>query len=148
MPAQDPLPQPAPDKRQSSAAAEPLARDEPLAREEPLTFEAALQRLESIVQQLEDGDLGLEQALARYEEGVGHLKRCYDLLGRAERKIELLASVDEDGNCRTQPFDEGQMSLEDKQEARSRRRSQSSSPRKSSRSGGESGGVDDSGSLF
>ncbi|MCO6459542.1 MAG: exodeoxyribonuclease VII small subunit [Pirellulaceae bacterium] len=136
MPAKEPSPQPAPDERQSSAASEPP------------TFEAALQRLEAIVQQLEDGDLGLEQALARYEEGVGHLKRCYDLLGRAERKIELLASVDEEGNCRTQPFDEGQMSLEDKQEARSRRRSQTGASKKTSRSGGDAGGVDDSGSLF
>lgn len=49
-----------------------LAADPP-----PLTFEEALERLETIVQQLEDGELGLDGALAAYEEGVGHLKRCY-----------------------------------------------------------------------
>ena len=46
--------------------------------------------LEKIVAELESGKLGLSDALARYEEGVKHLKGCQQLLEMAERKIELL----------------------------------------------------------
>lgn len=120
-----------------------LAADPP-----PLTFEEALERLETIVQQLEDGELGLDGALAAYEEGVGHLKRCYEALSSAERKIELLARIDEDGNCETRPFEEQEMSLEDKQQARSRRRSASGEESRSGGQGGAGGSVDDRGSLF
>jgi exodeoxyribonuclease VII small subunit len=69
-------------------------------------FEDALAELESIVHQLEDGRLGLAEALARYEQGVGHLKHCYALLQAAERKIELLTGVKEDGTPITEPFRE------------------------------------------
>lgn len=115
---------------------------------EPVSFEQALQRLERIVQQLEDGQLGLEDSLACYEEGVGHLKRCYEALGRAERKVELLAKIDENGNCQTEPFDEQEMTLEDKREARSTRRSQSATAKAARRKGGPTSDVDDSGGLF
>ena len=47
-----------------------------------------------IVGELESGKLGLSDALARYEQGVKHLKACQQLLERAERKIELLSGVD------------------------------------------------------
>jgi len=68
-------------------------------------FEEAMQRLEQIVAQLEAGQLGLEQALARYEEGVKLLRHCYGLLQRAERRIELLTGVDSSGRPLTKPFD-------------------------------------------
>ena len=69
------------------------------------TFEQSLAELESIVHQLEDGQIGLAEALARYEQGVRHLKHCYQLLQRAERKIELLIGVTDEGTPVTQPFD-------------------------------------------
>jgi exodeoxyribonuclease VII small subunit len=69
-------------------------------------FEQALKRLEEIVHLLEEGDLGLNDSLARYEEGVKLLRQSYDLLQRAERKIELLSGVDAEGNPLTQPFDD------------------------------------------
>jgi exodeoxyribonuclease VII small subunit len=69
-----------------------------------VTFEQSLAELETIVHQLEDGELGLADALARYEEGVKHLKRCYEQLRDAERKIELLTGVGENGTPVTQPF--------------------------------------------
>ena len=71
------------------------------------SFEESLDELEKIVAELESGKLGLSDALARYEQGVKHLKACQQLLERAERKIELLSGVDADGNPITQPFDEG-----------------------------------------
>jgi len=70
------------------------------------TFEEALQRLEEIVHLLEEGEIGLNEALARYEEGVKLLRQLYDLLQRAERRIELLSGVDAEGNPVTKPFDD------------------------------------------
>jgi exodeoxyribonuclease VII small subunit len=90
--------------------------------EEPLTFEQALGRLEKIVERLEGGQLTLSESLAAYERGVKYLQHCYRQLEQAERKIELLAGVDAEGRATTQPFAEPEMSLEQKQAARSRRR--------------------------
>jgi exodeoxyribonuclease VII small subunit len=70
------------------------------------SFEAALASLEAIVHDLEDGDLGLAEALARYEQGIKHLRHCYDLLEQAERKIELLTGIDAAGRAKTVPFAE------------------------------------------
>ena len=67
-------------------------------------FEEALERLEHVVRRLEEGELGLAEALAEYEQGVQMLKQCYALLERAERRIELLTGVDADGNPIVQPF--------------------------------------------
>ena len=76
------------------------------AMESPATFESALVRLESLVRELEDGRIGLAEALARYEEGVGLLKQCFGQLETAERRIELLTGVDAAGNPVVQPFDD------------------------------------------
>ncbi|MFZ1936842.1 MAG: exodeoxyribonuclease VII small subunit [Thermoguttaceae bacterium] len=73
---------------------------------EQLRFEDALARLEEIVHSLEEGDIGLNESLERYEEGIKLLRQSYDLLQRAERRIELLSGVDAEGNPITQPFDD------------------------------------------
>lgn len=91
------------------------------------SFEASLAKLEAIVRQLEDGQLGLSDSLARYEEGIRCLKQCHAALETAERKVELLTGVDADGNPVTAPFDDPSLSLEEKAEARSRRRSRGES---------------------
>jgi exodeoxyribonuclease VII small subunit len=70
------------------------------------TFEQSLKRLEEIVHLLEEGELGLNESLERYEEGIKLLRQSYDLLQRAERRIELLSGVDAAGNPVTQPFDD------------------------------------------
>ena len=70
------------------------------------SFEQSLQQLEAIVRQLEEGQLGLSEGLAEYERGIKLLKRCYDALEVAERRIEKLSGVDADGNPITEPFDE------------------------------------------
>ena len=87
-----------------------------------LNFEQALLEIESIVGQLESGRLGLEQALERYEAGVRHLKQCHQALRQAERRIELLVGINENGTASTRPFDDEALSLEEKHAARSRRR--------------------------
>src|SRR5689334_6899693 len=97
------------------------SRDE---REEcAASFEQSLEELEKIVAELESGKLGLSDALARYEEGVKHLKGCQKLLEMAERKIELLSGVDADGNPITEAFEEGEIdTLEAKSASRGQRR--------------------------
>ena len=71
----------------------------------PLTFEQALAELDRIVRELEDGKTGLEDSLARYEQGVALLKQCYGQLRRVEHRIHELTGVDEQGNPLTKPFD-------------------------------------------
>lgn len=68
------------------------------------SFEEALEQLEGIVHQLEEGEIGLDESLEQYEKGVKLLRRCYDLLHRAERRIELLNGVDAEGNPISSPM--------------------------------------------
>jgi exodeoxyribonuclease VII small subunit len=126
-----------------------MAKKKPTPRDECVaSFEESLDELEKIVAELESGKLGLSDALARYEQGVKHLKGCQQLLERAERKIELLSGVDADGNPITQPFDEGDVdSLEAKAAARGQRRTtvaKASAVRITVRDGD----IDDPGRLF
>ena len=87
------------------------------------SFEEALVQLESIVGELENGKIGLADALQRYEAGVKLLKNCYQLLEKAERRIELLSGVDADGNPVVADFDDDTSeSLDEKASARARRR--------------------------
>lgn len=90
------------------------------------SFERSLAELEAVVHDLEEGQLGLAEALARYEQGINHLKRCYQLLEAAERKIELLTGISEDGTPCTEPFDATSEPLADS--AGRRRRPKRNSP--------------------
>ena len=69
------------------------------------SFEGALSQLQQIVHDLEEGDLGLEPSLARFEEGIKLLRNCYQILEQAEQKIEILTGQDAAGNPLTAPFD-------------------------------------------
>jgi exodeoxyribonuclease VII small subunit len=102
----------------------------------PPDFESALARMEAIVYELEEGRIGLAEALARYEEGVGLLRQCFGLLETAERRIELLTGVDTAGNPVVEPYDDT-ASSERAQQGTPRSRSRSSAaakPAKQSRS--------------
>ena len=61
------------------------------------TFEASLNQLETIVKQLEAGDLALEESLKLFEKGVALSRECRERLNEAERRIEILMK-DSDGN--------------------------------------------------
>ncbi len=110
------------------------------------TFEEALAELERIVRDLEEGDTGLNEALARYEQGVKLLRHCHDLLEKAERKIELLSGVDAQGQPIAQPFDDQALSLDEKAQSRGRRRTASPRPEHSPGSGETD--LDETGGLF
>ncbi len=58
--------------------------------EKELTFEESLSQLEKIVAAIESGQIGLEQSLSKYEQGMELVKRCRAILERAEKRIELL----------------------------------------------------------
>ncbi len=54
------------------------------------SFETSLKELEEIVEQLETSDLTLDETLAKYESGIKIYKQCYQLLEKAEKKINIL----------------------------------------------------------
>jgi exodeoxyribonuclease VII small subunit len=56
----------------------------------PDPFEKNLERLDSIVQQLEDADLPLEKALHLYEEGMKLSEMCHKQLREAEGRVQIL----------------------------------------------------------
>ena len=69
-----------------------------------MSFEEALQKLETSVQQLESGDLSLEQSLEIFEQGVKMSRLCSQKLEESEKKVELLLNVDA-GKPQTALFD-------------------------------------------
>jgi len=85
----------------ASAARPQSASGEPEIAE--LSFEAALGRLEGIVDRLEEGDLELEGALVAFEEGVSLSRCCAEQLDRAERRIQVLLKDGE--SWKTRPFE-------------------------------------------
>jgi exodeoxyribonuclease VII small subunit len=84
-------------------------------------FEQGLAGLEKLVAELEAGDLGLDEALARYEKGVKLAKQLQESLEASQRKVEKLAAgglepMDEDGEGeepapKKKPSKKGQDSL-------------------------------------
>lgn len=66
----------------------PTVTDE--SRIEDLAFDEALSQLEGLAEQLEEGDVPLEQALRVYEEAVVLFRHCRERLGQVEQKLELL----------------------------------------------------------
>lgn len=95
---------------------------------EGLTFEQALAELELVVRDLEDGQTGLEESLARYEAGIRLLKGCYQQLARAEQRILQLTGADEDGNPALVPFDHSATAENARPSGRRRRRADDAEP--------------------
>jgi len=69
------------------------------------SFEMAMDRLEAIVSEMEEGKIPLETLLVRYEEGMKLVKVCQDRLAKAEQKIEMITR-DSAGKRSVKPFDE------------------------------------------
>ena len=68
------------------------------------SFEESLKKLETIVDQLEKGDLSLEDSLKLFEEGVGLSAACKKELETAEGKVQMLIRQ-RDGSLKTEPFE-------------------------------------------
>ncbi len=73
---------------------------------EAVGFEQALAELESIVKQLEAGNLALEKSLELFERGVGLARLCKERLVQAELKVSQLVK-DKEGLFSEEPFEEG-----------------------------------------
>ena len=56
-----------------------------------LTFEQAMETLESIVTEIEQGEVSLEQSIEKYAEGITLIQQCRGILDAAEKKIQLLS---------------------------------------------------------
>ena len=69
------------------------------------SFEEALERLETIVEELESGSLTLEQSIARYEEGMKLSQRLTQTLDEAEKRIERLIESEGDERPATEPME-------------------------------------------
>ena len=110
-----------------------------------LSFEEAYAELEQVVDSLESSQLGLSESLALYQKGVGCLKVCHQALERAERKIELLTGVGDDGEPETEDFDDQELDLEAKASRRSARRGATKS---ASEADASEDGIDEGPSLF
>lgn len=61
-------------------------------------FEKSLEQLEALVDNMERGELSLEQSLAAYERGVGLYRRCQQALEQAELRVRLLSDPDKPGD--------------------------------------------------
>jgi len=68
-----------------------------LEMETDLTFEQAFQQLGEVVQQLEGGELPLEQSLALFERGMALAKLCEGKLDDAEQRVQQLVGSDVEG---------------------------------------------------
>jgi exodeoxyribonuclease VII small subunit len=71
-----------------------------------LKFEEAIADLEQVVEQLESGDLSLEDSMAAFEKGVGLVRYCNQKLSEVEKKVELLVK-DKQGQLQLKAFGNG-----------------------------------------
>jgi exodeoxyribonuclease VII small subunit len=67
-------------------------------------FEKSLQQLEKIVSHMESGELGLEESLAQFENGIKLARTCQDTLANAEFRVEQL--IEKNGLQQTVPFED------------------------------------------
>jgi exodeoxyribonuclease VII small subunit len=78
-----------------------MAQGEPKPAESGLpvhSFEDSVRRLSEIVHRLEEGDLPLEESLRLFEEGVRLARASQARLDSAEKRVEQLLAIDENGN--------------------------------------------------
>jgi len=73
-----------------------------MARKKGVNFEESLEELEALVEQMEDGDLSLEDSLAAFEKGVRLARECQDALKNAEQRVQIL--LKQNGDEQLAPF--------------------------------------------
>lgn len=65
-----------------------------MTNEQSITFEDAMNKLEQIVEKLEEGDVPLEEAIAFYKEGMELSKLCHDKLKNVEEQLTQIITED------------------------------------------------------
>jgi exodeoxyribonuclease VII small subunit len=68
-------------------------------------FEQALGELESLIEQLESGELSLDQSLTQFKRGVELTRHCQGILDQAQQVVEQL--IDPDDESSAAPFESG-----------------------------------------
>ncbi len=68
------------------------------------TFESALSRLESITDELEEGELTLEKSLKKFDEGIALVQFCNQKLEEAKTRVDLLLKKED--HLQAEPFEE------------------------------------------
>ena len=67
-----------------------------------INFEKALEELEGIVEDLESGDLSLENSLKSFEKGIKLARQCQEQLSKAELQVQKL--IEENGELKAAPL--------------------------------------------
>lgn len=75
-----------------------------MAKQKTLDFEASLEHLEELIEQLESGELSLEESLKTFEQGIKLTRQCQQALKAAEQKVAVLMKQD-DGEMTETPFE-------------------------------------------
>ena len=86
----------------------PIVSETPAEQLEDPGFDRVLKRLRDVIEQLEAGNLSLEESLKMYEEGVALARRGHQVLDNAEKRVELLVRDGREGDVTAIPFDEGE----------------------------------------
>ena len=73
-----------------------MAKPKEKSKTESMTYEQALGELESLIERIEQGEIGLEESLTEYRRGAALLKRCRGILETAEQQIEELTADQRD----------------------------------------------------
>jgi len=74
-----------------------------MAEDKSYPFEASLNRLEKLVEQMESGEQSLEESLKTFEEGIKLTRECQQALKNAEQKVALL--IERASGVEEQPFE-------------------------------------------
>ncbi len=74
-----------------------------MAAKKSYPFEESLEKLEKLVERMEEGDLTLEESLKTFEEGIRLTRECQQALASAEQKVKML--IEENGELTSVDFD-------------------------------------------
>ena len=75
-----------------------------MAAKKSYPFEHSLEKLEKLVERMEEGDLSLEDSLKTFEEGIKLTRECQQALAKAEQKVKLL--IEQSGELTEVDFDD------------------------------------------
>ena len=78
----------------------------PKKKSEPLNFEESLDKLQQLVESMEQGELSLEQSLKAFEEGVKLARECQSELKTAEQKVKILIEENMEDELEDFPMDD------------------------------------------
>ena len=61
--------------------------------EDKMTIEESFEKLNGIVEEMDDPDISLEDAFAKYKEGVALVKNCNDMIDKVEKEVKIISET-------------------------------------------------------